>query len=144
LSAQTVNAADINGDGLLTPLDALILINYLNAIGGSSPVNVANADSAYDVDFDGQIAPLDALLVVNALNTQASQPGEGEAARSSAASIEARGPLAPTARSRDVVFRSLGSAATGQAVGFQADSAFWEDLDERLLDVLAGPEKGLD
>jgi hypothetical protein len=65
---------DVNGDGLLTPLDALLVINQLNATGGGPlavPREPATFYSAPDVDNNGQLTPLDALLVINKLEAGA-------------------------------------------------------------------------
>ncbi|MFP6672463.1 MAG: Ig-like domain-containing protein, partial [Pirellulaceae bacterium] len=77
---------DVNGDGLLTPLDALLVINQLNATGGGPlavPREPATFYSAPDVDNNGQLTPLDALLVINLLNAAVDDidiaAGEGEA-----------------------------------------------------------------
>ncbi|MEM8734855.1 MAG: dockerin type I domain-containing protein, partial [Planctomycetota bacterium] len=61
---------DVNYDGVVTPLDALLVINLLNA-GLTSQLSVsedrfANADYV-DTSGDGNLTPLDALLVINAL-----------------------------------------------------------------------------
>jgi hypothetical protein len=60
---------DVNHDGLITPLDALIVINYLNAHGPATlPVQSAGgmATPPYlDGSGDWEITALDALLVIN-------------------------------------------------------------------------------
>jgi hypothetical protein len=69
---------DVNRDGTLSPLDALLIINSLNASGGgqlpAAPDNEGEAESfaaieALDINKDAYITPLDALLVINALNS---------------------------------------------------------------------------
>ena len=62
---------DTSGDGIITPLDALLVINWLN---GSSPDDPPPEN--LDVDRDGRVIPLDALLVINYLN---GPDAEGEA-----------------------------------------------------------------
>ncbi|MFM8173671.1 MAG: FG-GAP-like repeat-containing protein [Pirellulaceae bacterium] len=54
--------ADTTGDGILTPLDALLVINALNLADRSL------YRLSYDVDKDGRVTPLDALIVINRLN----------------------------------------------------------------------------
>ena len=72
---------DVNGDTLASPLDALLVVNYLNANGGGPvPGSPAAAPPFYDVNADNQISPLDALLVVNHLNSVGA--GGAEAASS--------------------------------------------------------------
>ncbi|MHB8956148.1 MAG: dockerin type I domain-containing protein [Pirellulaceae bacterium] len=73
---------DSNGSSSISPLDALLVINYLNAglprtlpsvrpAAGNDPV------TWYDIAADGLVTPLDALLVINELNRI--DFGEGEA-----------------------------------------------------------------
>ncbi len=54
---------DLSGDGLVSPLDVLLVVNHINQ---SQPY-----DSRLDTNGDGFIAPLDVLLIVNYLNEQA-------------------------------------------------------------------------
>jgi hypothetical protein len=96
---------DVNADRQLTPLDALLVVKALNAIGSTSIDVLAGQDAAgegetsttiappfVDVNGDYQITPLDALLVVNALNSADSVDGnmgaEGEAAAFAGADTE--------------------------------------------------------
>ena len=66
---------DVNTDGLVTAIDALLIINHLNQ-QGSGP---AGALTHLDPNGDGIIAPLDALLVINDLNQRLTGgDGEGE------------------------------------------------------------------
>jgi hypothetical protein len=76
---------DVNDDGSISPLDALIVINYLNN-GGSSQAPQALSGGPYmDVNADTFISPLDALLVINHLNNPGGGVGEGEAEGEAAA-----------------------------------------------------------
>jgi hypothetical protein len=67
---------DVNGDGVVTPLDALLIINRLNS---GAPPAVRPGEERYDINGDGAITPIDVLYIINALNSRAAQ-GEGEAA----------------------------------------------------------------
>ncbi|MFT5527403.1 MAG: hypothetical protein ACI9HK_005385, partial [Pirellulaceae bacterium] len=72
---------DVDRDGAIMPLDALIIINRINGLGGGPlQTPLAAADLVdffyYDVDGDGELAPIDVLLIVNFLNRPA---GLGEA-----------------------------------------------------------------
>ena len=71
---------DVNGNGFVTPLDALLIINtlrrnqnnpgsgaFIDLDNGSRP---ANLPAFPDVNGDGRISPLDALLVINELRRQ--------------------------------------------------------------------------
>jgi hypothetical protein len=72
------NPADVDGDGFVTPLDPLIIINYINTKGSGpiKPPSEGEASNDFDVDGDGQVTPLDILLVINALNQSAAAEGE--------------------------------------------------------------------
>jgi len=75
---------DVNNDGFVAPIDALVVINELNSRGSYNLLNRAAASGAegeqasqpkyYDVNNDGYLTPLDALTVINKLNAE----GEGE------------------------------------------------------------------
>ena len=93
-------ATDVDASGQVTPLDALLVINKLNAGGsgsldavigqGNTATGEGEADAVisppfYDVSGDFVVSPLDVLLVVNDLNGADSRDGtagvEGESAR---------------------------------------------------------------
>ncbi len=59
--------ADVNGDGLVTPIDALLILNAISqANAGASGESAAIRPPLYaDVTGNGQITPLDALHVIN-------------------------------------------------------------------------------
>jgi len=59
--------ADVNGDGIVTPIDALMVINQIGyAQSGASGESAANRPPIFaDVNGDGEVTPLDALLVLN-------------------------------------------------------------------------------
>jgi large repetitive protein len=85
------NPEDVNGDGFVSPIDALLIINKLNS-GGVGPLGNGNGEgetggSFYpDTNNDGFLSPIDALGVINKLNLPKGS-GEGE---SSLASPEVR------------------------------------------------------
>lgn len=56
------NPFDVNGDSFVSPLDALIVINRLNASA------LPHSAEFVDVNDDGYATPIDALLVINHLN----------------------------------------------------------------------------
>jgi hypothetical protein len=74
------NPYDVNGDGFVTPLDALVLINYLNAsaAGGVPPENAALRALYGDVNDDSFCTADDVLAVINRLNTAPLPAAEGE------------------------------------------------------------------
>jgi HAMP domain-containing protein len=63
---------DINQDGAVTPLDALNIINDLNANGsrGLAEGEELSYDNRLDVNRDAYITPLDALSIINYLNNR--------------------------------------------------------------------------
>ncbi|MFO1062506.1 MAG: dockerin type I domain-containing protein [Pirellulales bacterium] len=72
------NLLDVNDDGNITPLDALLIINQLNSVGprslfGRDPEDLPRF---IDVNNDGYVTALDALLVINRLNQGGSSEGE--------------------------------------------------------------------
>jgi hypothetical protein len=75
---------DVDNSGAVSPIDVLILINYINQVGVTLPPAPTPPEKPkyfLDVDGDGAVTPKDVLLVINYLNVQASQGGgEGEAA----------------------------------------------------------------
>jgi hypothetical protein len=68
---NSANPLDVNGDGQVTPLDALTVINALNQQGaGSLGTPPLGAHSYLDVMGTGALSPLDALMIINALNAR--------------------------------------------------------------------------
>jgi uncharacterized secreted protein with C-terminal beta-propeller domain len=92
-SKQVTNASphfDVNQDGLESPLDSLIVINYLNRQDDSSAQSkslAATQSNAFDLDVngDGQVSLLDVLVIVNRLNdkTRTANTAQGEGEQSS-------------------------------------------------------------
>ncbi len=76
---------DVNGDGRVRPIDALIVINDLNRRGMRDVSNELSPEDELpgylDVSGDLRLAPIDALIIVNFLNRQGNEgptAGEGE------------------------------------------------------------------
>lgn len=73
-----VEPLDVNDDGFITPIDSLLIINYMNRnFGDPTPPADEPPPPYYDVNGDNYITPIDALQVINYLNRK---EGEGEAA----------------------------------------------------------------
>ncbi len=75
---------DVNGDGYVSPIDVLIVVNGLNQ-KGTFPVpagGTANGEppsAMPDVNDDGVVSPVDALIIINHINRHLSTPvGSGE------------------------------------------------------------------
>lgn len=81
---NAANPCDVNGDSIVAPNDALMVINDVNATSGQtageqSQLAAGSAGFAYfDVNKDGFISPVDALIVINQVN--AAQQAGGESA----------------------------------------------------------------
>jgi hypothetical protein len=80
-----INNLDVNADGRVTPIDALLVINLLNERTSTGSILVSSLPSPpnyYDVSGDNRVTGLDVLLVINELNRRSSgggvQGGEGE------------------------------------------------------------------
>jgi len=77
---------DVNDDGSTTPIDALLIVNEINALGARLlPTSTTNTNDLFgflDSSGDGFLSALDVLLVVNRLN---GAEGEGEVADRQAA-----------------------------------------------------------
>jgi uncharacterized repeat protein (TIGR01451 family) len=72
---------DVDGSNGVTPLDALLTINYLNEHAGDSgllPIVDGPPPFYYDVNGDHLCTPQDALLVINFLKSAQTDAGEGE------------------------------------------------------------------
>lgn len=84
---------DVNNDGQLTPLDALVVINFLNRNGAKV---LTTADGLppqipfLDADGNGQVTPIDALRVINDLNTKGARPLHISSTPQSLAAVDTR------------------------------------------------------
>lgn len=70
---------DVNADGFISPIDILIVVNFLNANGASVSTSGLPAPPPYmDVNADNFISPTDILPVINFINSRGnSGAGEG-------------------------------------------------------------------
>lgn len=80
---------DVNNDQMLSPIDALLVINQLN-LGGAgtlpkSPVPPVAPPPYVDVNGDGELSPVDVLIVITALNTRPAPEAEFDSGESAAA-----------------------------------------------------------
>ncbi len=77
-----VNSLDISGDGFISPVDPLQVINELNLAGPHAlAAQRPAANPFWDANGDQFISPVDALQVINALNASQTVPyslGEGQ------------------------------------------------------------------
>jgi hypothetical protein len=73
-----IDALDVNDDGLLSPIDALLVINELNRVGAHlllPPTGGAAPPPYLDVTGDNFVSAADALWVINELNRRGSGGG---------------------------------------------------------------------
>ena len=77
---NSANPYDVNGDGVISPLDPLLVINYLEASSGTAvpvPPDAVGPDYL-DVNGDGMISVNDALISMDQLSMSNNGSGEGE------------------------------------------------------------------
>ncbi len=80
-----MNRYDVDGDGNLSPLDALVVINHLNRLSGTNPNgSLPVFDPKFpleqffvDVNGSNSCEPLDVLEIINQINTIPRGNGEG-------------------------------------------------------------------
>ena len=67
-----LNRLDANGRDGVAPIDALVVINYINAnpVSSALPALPATPPPYYDVNGDNVVTAIDVLLVVNSLNNR--------------------------------------------------------------------------
>jgi VCBS repeat-containing protein len=72
------NNLDVNADGFISAIDALLIINDLNRSGSRAlPPGSFTPPPFIDVNGSASVEPLDALLVINHLNRPGNGEGEG-------------------------------------------------------------------
>ena len=65
-----VDSLDVDFDGIVSPLDALVNINYINSQGSGKLPDLRDPSLPFfDVDGDQGVSPLDVLSVINHLNS---------------------------------------------------------------------------
>lgn len=103
-----VNPLDVNGDGVVRPLDALLILNELNSVGAHPLPDVVPMPvtkfAFWDTNGDAFVSPIDVLLVINLLNS--GTDGEGEQAE-----LGSEGPLAMQGAA------SVSSVSSGTRIG---------------------------
>jgi hypothetical protein len=112
------NPFDVNGDGMFTPFDVLLMINYINTYGsGELPEDPPEGQIGYlDVNGDGGITPQDILAAINQLNQGGGQQ-EGEA-------VEFQGtvsPVHPDLQASPVLGPTASQVAVAMHIEPQAD-----------------------
>jgi hypothetical protein len=121
------NRLNVNDDTLVTPIDALLIINALNrGESGRLPLERPRPLTTpfYDVNRDGYLSPIDALQVINYLNRGGD--GEGEAA----ASLETTPVTMPTHSVTTSTRQDALKPVSAESAGRRAtlDAASFEEL----------------
>jgi hypothetical protein len=148
------NAYDVSGDSVISPLDALLVIRNLNAVGGQAvPEMMVEYDVPapfLDVTNDRYVSPLDALAVIRHLNGQTDGEGEAEGEGDSfevATSIADESPttnsqivMAITSEGTDVVASSDNSPAAAPSTELTTSGSLamagsaWHSLSDEVLE----------
>jgi len=106
---------DVDGDGKLTPLDPLLIINHINkrGIGPLPPPGEGEGKQPdLDVDGDGSVTPLDILILINRLNrfnqdSGGNSPSSGNASKDGNGMPKAEGEsTTPVTRATDMSLAS--------------------------------------
>ncbi len=93
------NAYDVNADEMISPIDALMVVNQMGGAAATAP----GSHHAYtDVNADGNVSPLDALMVINRLGGGAVTAPPVAPLSGSTSLTDANGPV-------DTVFADLGN-----------------------------------
>jgi len=100
-----VEAADVNGDGQVSPIDALIVINYLNSDAPAVIPPGTPAPPYLDADDNGVVSSNDVLVVILELNNIAAGLGGGEGESSDSIVVQ---PSLPAGGTHDAEIVSAG------------------------------------
>lgn len=139
---NTALGEDVNGDGVVTALDALQVINDLNANGDRTLTFAETAGFKIDVTNDGNVSALDALRVINKLNEldAGSEPaGEFIAASQSGGQTDSNtSDSGDSSASSGALFSSFASQNVPQPnfSNFGTNDAIFRD-DETLGEILS-------
>jgi subtilisin family serine protease len=127
---NSLEPRDVNGDRKITALDALIVINEINAKGSyrlPSPPTPKQPWSFYDVNKDARISALDALIVINHINNLLAPSGGRQmvdaATQPSDALEEVLAPFAPMAAPMTGTTAQANAADAVFALSLAADDA---------------------
>ena len=131
-----VEKLDVDFDGVIAPLDALLVINNLGVHpGGVLPISMANRSPYVDPTGDGVVAPQDALFVINHLNFLSELDNPPTAALSMAAGGEAGGELEMAEISNEAE-SALPSTFQPGLVDVDDDAEDSSRMDSRVVDLV--------
>jgi len=110
---NSTKPTDVNADGMVSPNDALAIINRINAFGSHSLTQGAGGEGEsggkmmyVDVNNDGFLSPVDALAVINRLNAEGQAP---PLAKYTVQTIDAAGnPISSISQGQDFYLQFIG------------------------------------
>lgn len=135
--------ADVNGDNLVTAIDALIVINQMARSGAEGEFASNQTETRYfhDVNGDGHISAIDALRVINWLNKPDSGSSEPIAPVQYLVSDVESEPLTQVAEELSAQAKIVGgidpSANSNEVSAVEVSSSDSSDDDDDLLGLLA-------
>jgi hypothetical protein len=142
------NALDVDNNGGIFPLDALLIINELNQplygdpVTGELPDPPSPIPAYFDVDDDGFVVPTDAILVINYLNSDenpnATAAAEAEPLSNAHASLASA--VVDTVTCVPVDKRHEDSVAKLQEIAAEAGPASIRPIAPAGIDSLFGSE----
>lgn len=114
------NPGDVDGDGTVSPLDPLIIVNYINSHGpGVIRPEGEGPTPHMDVDGDGVVSPLDILVLINLINSGSanlpSSSGDGNDASSGGDIVEPPQTEMPMSKGPD--YQGDGGIGSGEGEG---------------------------
>ena len=136
---NSANPYDVNGDGVISPLDPLLVINYLAASGSTTrsvPPDAVGPDYL-DVSGDGMISVNDALISMDQLSKFNNGSGEGEQTPLLAPVATERNGL--RSRDRDTVLSVEGEFVLTEKLML---SNCFPIIKDDIVDLLAGDQDG--
>ena len=145
---------DVNDDGLVSPIDALLVINQMNrdsmSMEGEQSGNSGGKRYYTDVNGDNRTTALDALQVINYLKRANSSRGSGEQiALLSNSSSDLIGSLGSDAYFADLSGQSSNKIASFDSAGTNSDAGLvgsndsaTPNEDEDVYDILADDVDG--
>lgn len=104
---------DVSRDAVVSPLDALLVINFLNS--GLSADDVAAGEGTgfyFDVSGDNLVSPIDALLVINHLNAAVAPAFSGSAEGEHAPQATVESPVTPADEMIELLAADVAEAST--------------------------------
>lgn len=141
---------DVNADGFVSPIDVLLVVNFINFSGQSSVsvIGLSEPPPYRDVNGDNSINGLDVLELINYINTRGNGEGEGEGSSYVGLSMDVGASAAPMVTSdtfgwSGAVMRSGSNLGTtmstvaqgGSQVGRLANAAMpWTEMSQMAVE----------